>query len=122
MTASPLQATTHSSEGASLPECGLAIRREPRTEAVRIVEYTIFPRVDRDAGPSHGFTRDFAPAGMCLGVEQPEPIGSLLRVNLRGVDGFVESASIARVVWRKATGDRRHWLGLHLISRAAPHG
>ena len=46
-----------------------------------------------------GFTRDVSGSGLCLRTEQPEPIGALVRLMLRGVDGEPEPDALARVAW-----------------------
>jgi hypothetical protein len=94
------------------------VRRESREDTLRIVEYTRFPRVAVDQGPQVGFTRDLSASGMCLGVDDAEPIGSLLRVMVCGLDGFPSTARVERVVWCSAERDGRYWLGLELISDA----
>ena len=58
-------------------------RREARTDVVRIVEYTRFPRAGEDVAPRLAFTRDLSPSGMCIGTDEPERAGTLLRVVLR---------------------------------------
>jgi hypothetical protein len=52
------------------------IRREPRKDTVRIVEYTRFPRVGPDPGPRIGFTRDLSTSGMCIGTDEAEIVGA----------------------------------------------
>jgi len=91
------------------------VRRESRRDEVRSVEYTPFPRVRGDQLPRLGFTRDVSPLGMCLGVDSPEPVGSLFRVHVRQLDGQPMGATIGRVGWRMATPDGRYWLGLDLL-------
>jgi hypothetical protein len=93
------------------------MRREERKDEVRIAEYAPFPRRTADQHPRLGFTRDVSPLGMCIGVDQPEEIGSLLRVDVHRLDGGSMGASIARVVWSAAARDGRHWLGLDLLCR-----
>ena len=91
------------------------IRREQRNDEVRITEYTPFPRMSADQRPRLGFTRDISQLGMCLGVDERERVGALLRVNVRRIDGRSLGASIARVVWCTAARDGRYWLGLDLL-------
>ena len=91
------------------------LRREAREEAVRIVEYTPFPRRSGLERPRVGFTRDFSPSGMCLGVDARENVGSLLRVTLRDVDGSTSRTAIERVVWCTEERDGRFWIGLELL-------
>ncbi len=91
-------------------------RRYTRDENVRIVEYTPFPRLAPDQHPRIGFTRDLSDGGMCIGVDDPEPIGALLRVTLLGVDGCPGRHCVERVVWRSQARDGRHWLGLERLT------
>ena len=92
------------------------IRREPRDDVLRIADYTRFPRTGRDPRPGLGFTRDLSDAGICLGVDAAESIGSLLCVAIRGLDGLSRQSAIHRVVWCSAERDGRYWLGLERIS------
>ena len=91
------------------------IRREVRVDAVRSAEYTPFPRTRANQTPRRGFTRDVSPLGMCLGVDVPERIGALLRIEVRELDGQSIGATIGRVVWCKPTRDGRYWIGLDLL-------
>ena len=91
------------------------IRREPRVDAVRSAEYTPFPRTSASQIPRRGFTRDVSPLGMCLGVDVPERIGTLLRIEVRELDGRSIGATIGRVAWCSATRDGRYWIGLDLL-------
>jgi hypothetical protein len=90
-------------------------RREPRQEVVRHVEYCSFPRARSDQRLRVGFTRDLSPSGMCIRVDTPERVGSLLRVTLREVDGQPRLESIARIAWSSPTIDGAHWVGLSLL-------
>jgi hypothetical protein len=90
-------------------------RREARIDTVRSAEYTPFPRTKASQTPRHGFTRDASPLGMCLGVDLPEQIGALLRIEVRELDGQSIGATIGRVVWCKPTRDGRYWIGLDLL-------
>ena len=92
------------------------IRREPRRDTVRIVEYARFPRVGPDRGPRIGFTRDISASGMCIGVEEPETVGALLRVAVRDLDGRPSRPSIERVVWCSRDRHGRHWIGLERLT------
>jgi hypothetical protein len=70
-----------------------------------------------------GFTRDISRSGMCLGVDRSEPIGSLLRLCLRDIEGRSNDACVGRVVWSRSEPDGRHWLGLELLTASATgHG
>jgi hypothetical protein len=90
-------------------------QREQRADAVRSAEYTPFPRIRSSQMPRRGFTRDVSPLGMCLGVDVPEQIGALLRIEVRELDGQSIGATIGRVVWCKPTRDGRYWIGLDLL-------
>jgi hypothetical protein len=91
------------------------IRREERVDEVRSAEYTSFPRIRANQTPRRGFTRDVSPLGMCLGVDVPERVGALLRIEVRKLDGQSVGATIGRVVWCKPTRDGRYWIGLDLL-------
>ena len=94
------------------------VRREARVDEVRVVEYTPFPRVHGSQRPRIGFTRDVSSLGMCVGVDEPEPLYTLLRVDVRQTTGQSIGASIGRVVWCSETRDGRFWLGLDLLCEA----
>jgi hypothetical protein len=101
--------------GATGAAAGKGTRRERREEVVRHVEYCPFPRARPDQGMRMGFTRDLSPSGMCVRIDTPEPVGSLLRVTLREVDGKPSLEGIARIVWSSPTIDGGHWIGLALL-------
>ena len=94
------------------------IRSEARKETLRIVEYSHFPRVAQQPQQRVCFTRDLSQSGLCLGVDECEPVGSLLRLCVRNVDGRREAASVGRVAWTSAERDGRYWLGVELLARA----
>lgn len=94
-------------------------RTERREDVVRNVEYCRFPRVCADQRPRLGFTRDVSSSGLCLRTDVPEPVGSLLRVVVRGIDGDPRRESIARVVWIEPTLDGGYWMGLALVESGA---
>jgi hypothetical protein len=91
-------------------------RSQARRDEIRIVEYTPFPRIGAGEGPRIAFTRDLSDAGMCIGSDRAEPVGALLRVVLRGVDGRPDPPCVERVVWCQPAGDGRHWIGLERIT------
>ena len=97
----------------STPE-PVPVRCETRVESVRIIEYAPVPRSSAE-GSRYGFTRDFSASGMCVGVDEREPAGSLLRVTLRGIDGRPAQTAIERVVWCSEARDGRYWLGLEQV-------
>lgn len=93
-----------------------AVRRhEDREDVVRRVDYCRFPRVCADQHVRTAFTRDVSPAGLCLRADSPEPVGSLLRLTVCGIDGRPSREAIGRVAWTRPTLDGVHWLGLNLI-------
>jgi hypothetical protein len=94
------------------------IRREPRHETVRVVEYTRFPRLSPDAEPSLGFTRDLSRTGLCIGADRGEEVGALLRLSVRDFAGRNGEPVVARVVWTQEARDERHWIGLALLANA----
>lgn len=76
-----------------------AARKARRIATVRQVEFAPFPRSHRDERWNAGFTLDLSSQGACLRAKEAAPVGSLLRVVVRGVDGRPTLDSIARVVW-----------------------
>lgn len=92
------------------------LRTEARTETVRIVEYTEFPRRVSNRELRMGFTRDISDSGVCLGVDHPEPVGSMLRLDIRTLDGRHTDARIGRVAWTSDGGDGRHWIGIEMLT------
>ena len=92
-----------------------SVRREERLQAIRVVEYASFPRIAPHTELRLGFTRDFSSWGMCLGVDECEPVGTLLRVSLRDVGGRADDTRVGRVVWSQAASDGRFWLGIELL-------
>jgi hypothetical protein len=93
-----------------------ALRREPRREVVRIVEYTRFPRVGSEHGPRIGFTRNISTSGVCIGTDEPEAVGTLLRLSIRELDGRPSKPCIERVVWCSGADDGRYWIGLERLT------
>jgi hypothetical protein len=108
--------------GATGSSAGEGTRRERREKVVRHVEYCPFPRATPDQCLRVGFTRDLSPSGMCVRVDTPERVGSLLRVILRDLDGQPKLESIARISWSSPSIDGGHWIGLALVElgRARP--
>jgi len=96
-------------------------RVEPRSETVRIVEYTGFPRRDSERSLRMGFTRNISKSGICLGADHPEPVGSMLRLGIRDLDGARTDARIGRVAWTSDARDGRHWIGIELLTEASNH-
>jgi len=92
------------------------IRREPRVDTVRIVQYTRFPRIGPDPARRVGFTRDLSANGLCIGADDPEEPGTMLRVIIREIDGRARRPSIVRVAWCAETGDDRYWIGLEQLT------
>ncbi len=90
-------------------------RVEPREDRIKAVQYCRFPRVCADQRFRIAFTRDVSPSGLCVRVDEPEPIGALLRVIPRGVDGEPETERIGRVAWTRPTADGGRWLGIALL-------
>ena len=76
-----------------------AARKARRVATVRLVEFAPFPRERRDERWGVGFTLDLSSQGACLRTKEAAPVGSLLRVVVRGVDGRPSLDSIARVIW-----------------------
>ena len=114
-------------------------RRGPRNKTVRIVEVTPVTRGSlprkRNSAPSGnrstartdaatrtgarplrmGFTRDLSDSGMCLGLDEISPVGSLLQVTLQDLEGSPRRQAVGRVVWSRHDTDSRFWHGLELL-------
>jgi hypothetical protein len=119
-TRNPVVSFAPSSSGAA---ARLAARRkEPREAVVRLVEYTPFPRTRCSQPQRVGFTRNVSASGLCLRANSVRPVGSLLRVRLRGIDGRPESEAIGRVCWAEPTTDGACWLGVSLLARGSGPG
>jgi len=96
------------------------LRREVRLDVVRRVDYAPYPRARTSQCERVGFTRDFSASGMCLRLDAPEPVGSLLRLTQSEIDGRTTQESIARVVWSAPTVDGGWWVGLSLLAPRRP--
>ena len=92
-------------------------RQEDREEVVRSVEFCRFPRVCADTRLRRGFTRNLSTGGLCLRVEQAEPVGALLRLAVRGIDGEAGEPVLGRVAWTRPSRDSEggHWLGIAVL-------
>ena len=94
-------------------------RREKRDPLVRQVEINPFPRVLLAKGQQIGMTRDLSASGLCLRTEREQPVGSLLRVVVRGVDGRPALESVGRVAWCSPVRGGACWIGLSLVASRA---
>ena len=94
------------------------VRHEEREDALRIVEYAVFPRASAETTTRVGFTRDLSPAGLCMGVDEAEPVGALLRVTVRALDGQPNLVAVARVAWCSTERNGRYWVGLDFVTGA----
>jgi len=110
-----MSTANHAIDLGSTAELGNA-RREARADTIRIVEYSRFPRDAADQHQRLGFTRDVSRSGLCLGADNDEGVGALLKLCVRDVDGRSPEPVVARVVWSSAERDGRFWLGLQLLS------
>lgn len=110
-------------EGASAVAKPQNTRAEAREQVVRLVEYAPYPRSSAEQRTRIAFTRDISASGLCLGATSAEPVGSLLHLTVRCVDGKATLETLARVSWCAADADARFLLGLHLVgeSRSRMH-
>lgn len=103
---------------------GTAVTRPPRSETreqiVRLVEYAPFPRSSAEQRTRIAFTRDVSASGLCLGATSAEPVGSLLHVTVRCVDGRPTLETLARVSWCASDDEGRFFVGLHLVGERRP--
>lgn len=91
------------------------VRREPRRDGLRQVDYSPFPRMRLDAGTRLGLLVNESDAGLCLVTNEGEPIGALLRVMVRGLHGRTSRDVVARVVWCQQGDSGRSRMGLELL-------
>ena len=94
--------------------------RSVRQEAMRQIDYAPFPRTNCDQGPQGGLSLNESETGLCVAISQPEAIGSLLRVMIRGVDGRQTRDVVTRVVWCNPSDDGRYRAGLALLRESRP--
>jgi len=91
-----------------------------RDETVRLVEYAPFPRIQRDQQWRQGFTLDLSSRGLCVRAKDVAPIGSLLRIILRNVDGQPALDCVARVTWSEHPSGGSPRMGLEVVARKGP--
>lgn len=96
-----------------------AARKARRVATVRLVEFAPFPRERRDERWGLGFTLDLSSQGACLRTKETAPVGSLLRVIVRGVDGRPTLDSIARVVWHERGRFGEVRMGVSMVASRA---
>jgi hypothetical protein len=94
-------------------------RKARRVATVRLVEFAPFPRERRDERWGLGFTLDLSSQGACLRTKEAAPVGSLLRVIVRGVDGRPTLDSIARVVWHRSGRYGEVRMGISMLAARA---
>lgn len=92
-----------------------SMRGEKRDNVVRIVEYSPFPRAQRNQHRRVAFMRDESRSGMCLLTHDCHRKGELLRIAVRNVDGHSRLDALASVVWCEGRSDGRYWVGLSLL-------
>ncbi len=102
------------------PEPSGGIRRGPRREGLRQVDFSPFPRMSLGAGERLGLLLNESDAGLCLVVAEREEIGSLVRVVVRGLHGHTSRDVVARVVWCDDSDPGRSRLGLELLRESRP--
>ncbi len=96
------------------------VRKVRRDETVRLVEYAPFPRIQRDQQWRQGLTLDHSSRGLCVRAKEVAPIGSLLRIILRNVDGQPALDGVARVTWSEHTSGGSTRMGLEVVARKRP--
>jgi hypothetical protein len=97
-----------------------AERTNARDDALRLVEFAPYPRVSLDQRPQVGLALNRSESGLCIAVNEPEEIGTLLRIIVRGVEGSLVQDVLARVVWCRAEVDGRHRMGIALLREQRP--
>lgn len=107
-------------EAASAAAAPRLARAEIREQVVRLVEYAPFPRSSAEQRTRIAFTRDVSRSGLCLGATSAEPVGSLLHVTVRCVDGRPTLETLARVSWCASDDEGRFLVGLQLVGERRP--
>lgn len=107
-------------EGAGAGSVARPARSELREQVIRLVEYAPFPRSSAEQRTRIAFTRDVSPSGLCLGATSAEPVGSLLHVTVRCVDGRPTLETLARVSWCSCDAEGRFLVGLQLVGERRP--
>jgi hypothetical protein len=95
-------------------------RADTRRHALRLVEYSNFPRMDLDAGLQTGLALNESDSGICIAVKDEEEIGALLRITVRGIDGLPVRDVVARVVWCRDADEGRYRVGLEMMRETKP--
>ena len=106
------------------PEGARSPRSEKRERVVRSLEYSRYPRRDRQQRRLPALTRDESASGLGVVMHQPEPEGALLQIGLQTLDGEIAREALALVIWCRPREDGRYAVGLSLLqgsdSRARP--
>jgi len=92
--------------------------RSERSESLRLIDYSPFPRMDLERGRQIGMTLNESDSGLCAAVADRVDVGELLRVIIRGVDGQSVRDVIARVVWCQESSDGRYQMGISFLRRS----
>jgi len=107
-------------EGVRASGAPRSARLEVREQLVRLVEYAPFPRSSAEQRTRIAFTRDVSASGLCLGATSAEPVGSLLHVTMRCIDGRPTLETLARVTWCSCDAEGRFLVGLRLVGERRP--
>lgn len=89
-----------------------APQRSVRTESLRLIDYSPYPRMDLEHGPKIGMSLNESDTGLCIVLGEEIEAGSMLRIVVRGVDGRPTHDMVTRVVWCKPNQDGRIRAGL----------
>lgn len=81
-------------------------RGEASDAEVCVVECCPFPRVSATRGWRGGFARERSATAMCLELDAAQPVGSLLRIVVRGIDGRATLDVLGRVTSCSERDDR----------------
>ncbi len=90
-------------------------RVELREPVRHLAEVAHFPGDVTGGGPRSGFALDESDSGLCLQLEAPVPVKSLLRVKLRDSDGRIRREEIVRVAWCRPRHGGRYNTGLEVV-------
>lgn len=91
-------------------------RCEDRDGTIRLAEYSPFPWTNADQRRNEAVTLNVSQTGICLRVDAPVELGSMLRVVIRDLDGKPYRDTLARVAWCRKERNGSVVLGLALVA------
>ena len=90
-------------------------RNEFRSRVLRLAEITPLPRGAEHGAKRTAYALDESESGLCLQIEAPVEVGSMLRVILNDFDGNALRDEVVRVAWCRARTGGRYNAGVEII-------